>query len=92
MGDGPPSYGQQNQKTCLDRTIHVMFLDGSSHLSEMVSYDWRNKHPLSQREFQEVLYHILGHILWGYSLNFRPYIGLIYGRYLHFRILEWPLN
>ena len=22
----------------------------------------------------------------------RPYIGLIYGRYLQFRILEWPLN
>ena len=21
----------------------------------------------------------------------RPYIGLIYGRYLQFRILEWPL-
>ena len=26
----------------------------------------------------EVLYHIFGHILWGYSLKFRPYIGLIY--------------
>jgi hypothetical protein len=24
----------------------------------------------------------LGHILLGYSLNFRPYVGLIYGRYL----------
>jgi len=29
--------------------------------------------------------------LWGYSLKFRPYIGLVYGRYLQFRILEWPL-
>ena len=27
----------------------------------------------------EVLYRILGHILWGYSLKFRPYISLIYG-------------
>jgi hypothetical protein len=27
----------------------------------------------------------------GISLH-RPYIGLIYGRYLQFRILEWPLN
>ena len=46
-------------------------------------------------EFQdpkmEVLYHIFGHIFWGYSLTYRPYIGLIYGRYLHFRILKWPL-
>ena len=25
-------------------------------------------------------YHISGHILWGYSLKNRPYIGLIYGR------------
>ena len=40
----------------------------------------------------EVLYHISGHILWGYSLKFRPYIGLIYGWYLRFRIMEWPLN
>jgi hypothetical protein len=22
----------------------------------------------------------------------RPYIGLIYGRYLQFRFLKWPLN
>ena len=22
----------------------------------------------------------------------RPYIGLIYGRYLQFRILEWPIS
>jgi len=30
--------------------------------------------------------------LWGYSLKFRPFIGLIYGRYLQFRYLKWPLN
>jgi hypothetical protein len=40
----------------------------------------------------EVPYHIFGHILWGYSLKFRPFIGLIYGRYLQFRYLKWPLN
>jgi len=44
-----------------------------------------------QWEFQgpkmEVLYHIRP-----YFLGNRPYIGLIYGRYLHFRILKWPLN
>jgi len=52
-------------------------------------------HP-GQWEFQdpkmEVLYHISGHLLGGYSLKFRPYIGLIYGRYLQFRFLEWPLT
>ena len=36
----------------------------------------------------EVLYHFSGHILLGYSLKFRPYIGLIYGRYLQFRFLN----
>ena len=39
----------------------------------------------------EVLYHILGHIFWDIPLH-RPYIGLIYGRYLQFRILKWPVN
>ena len=28
----------------------------------------------------------------GYFLKFRPYIGLIYGRYLQFRFLKWPLT
>jgi hypothetical protein len=27
-----------------------------------------------------------------YSVKFRPYIGLIYGRYLQFRFLKWPLR
>ena len=35
----------------------------------------------------EVLYHIRP-----YFLGISPYIGLIYGRYLHFRILKFPLK
>ena len=35
----------------------------------------------------EVLYHIRP-----YFEGIFPYIGLIYGRYLQFRFLEWPLN
>ena len=31
-------------------------------------------------------------IFWGYSLLHSPYIGLIYGRYLHVRFLKWPLE
>ena len=34
----------------------------------------------------EVLYHIRP-----YFGGIFPYIGLIYGRYLQFRFLEWPL-
>ena len=48
--------------------------------------------PLFQWEFQdpkmEVLYHIRPYF---WALH-RPYIGLIYGRYLQFRILKWPLT
>ena len=29
--------------------------------------------------------------LWWYSRKHRPYLGLIYGRYLHFRFLKFPL-
>ena len=57
---------------------------------------WEIDGSTNQWEFQdpkmEVLYHIPGHIFWGYSLKLRPYIGLIYGRYLQFRILKWPVN
>ena len=35
----------------------------------------------------EVLYHIRP-----YFVGIFPYIGLIYGRYLQFRFLEWPLT
>ena len=31
-------------------------------------------------------------IFWGYIPLHRPYIGLIYSRYLQFRFLKWPLN
>jgi hypothetical protein len=31
-------------------------------------------------------------IFWGYIPLHRPYIGLIYGRYLQFRFLKWPLK
>ena len=51
-------------------------------------------HPPIQWEFQdpqiEVLYHLSSHILCGYSLKFRPYIGLTYAKYLQFRFLKWP--
>ena len=49
---------------------------------------------LGQWEFQdpkmEVLYHIRPYF-GGYIPLHRPYIGLIYGRYLQFRFLKWPL-
>ena len=35
------------------------------------------------------IYHISGHIFWGYFLKFIPYIT--YGRYIQFRFLTWPL-
>ena len=37
----------------------------------------------------EVLYHIRP---WEYIPLHSPYIGLVYGRYLQFGFLEWPLN
>ena len=39
----------------------------------------------------EVLYHIRLYFCGDIPLH-RPYIGLIYGRYLQFRILKWPVN
>ena len=49
----------------------------------------------SQWEFQdpkmEVLYHYKPIFCGDIHLH-RPYIGLIYGRYLQFRILKFPLN
>jgi len=38
----------------------------------------------------EVLYHITPYFCWDIPLH-RPYIGLICGRYLQFRILKIPL-
>ena len=53
--------------------IHAMgFLEKGSMGIKKDPYIWR----------YVFTYHILGHILLGYSLNFRPYVGLIYGRYL----------
>ena len=50
--------------------------------------------PLIQWEFQDpkmqVLYHIRPYFAGDIPLH-RPYIGLIYGRYLQFRFLKWPL-
>ena len=37
------------------------------------------------------LYHIRP-LFWGYIPLHSPYIGLIYGRYLQFGFLEWPLK
>ena len=37
------------------------------------------------------MYHIFGHILWRYSVTSWTN-GLIYGRYLQFRSLKWPLS
>ena len=34
----------------------------------------------------------LGQILEVYPMKLNPYIGLVYGRYLQFRFLKWPLN
>ena len=44
-------------------------------------YQWEFQDPK-----MEVLYHIRP-----YFVVIFPYIGLIYGRYLHFRILKFPL-
>ena len=55
-------------------------------------------HILCQWELQdpkmEVLYHIRQYFvgICGDIPLHRPYIGLIYGRYLQFRFLKWPYN
>ena len=40
----------------------------------------------------EVLYHISPYFQGIFPYIHRPYIGLIYGRYLQFRILKWPVT
>ena len=73
----------------------------SSHIMRRMFHPcyWIVDHPLIflysiQWEFQdprmEVLYHIRPYFV-GIPLH-RPYIGLIYGRYLQFRFLKWPLK
>ena len=58
--------------------------------NEFLTFNNPHVWSLSQWEFQdpkmEVLYHIRP-----YFGGMPPYIGLIYGRYLHFRILKFPL-
>ena len=46
--------------------------------------------PLFQWEFQDPKMEVLYHIRL-YFVGIFPYIGLIYGRYLQFRFLKWPL-
>ena len=48
-------------------------------------------HWTSQWEFQDPKMEVLYHIRPYFGAIF-PYIGLIYGRYLQFRFLEWPLD
>ena len=47
--------------------------------------------PINQWEFQDPKMEVLHHIR-PYFAGIFPYIGLIYGRYLQFRILKFPLN
>ena len=55
---------------------------GTSHLLDPpISYQWEFQDPK-----MEVLYHIRP-----YFGGISPYIGLIYGRYLQFRFLKFPL-
>jgi hypothetical protein len=46
--------------------------------------------PSYQWEFQDPKIEVLCHIR-PYFAGIFPYIGLIYGRYLQFRFLKWPL-
>ena len=39
----------------------------------------------------ELLYHTRPYVA-GILLLHKPYIGLIYGRYLQFRFLKWPVK
>jgi hypothetical protein len=48
----------------------------------MYIYQWEFQDPK-----MEVLYHIRP-----YFVGILSYIGLIYGRYLQFRFLNWPVN
>ena len=54
--------------------------------TQIYQWEWEFQDPK-----MEVLYHIRPYFAGDIPLH-RPYIGLIYGRYLQFRILKWPLN
>ena len=65
-------------------------------------WDLSNKPSLCSRKYKaningnsrilkwRVLYHSKAIFCWDIPLH-RPYIGFIYGRYLQFRFLKWPL-
>ena len=70
------------------------FLDVFSHwyppLKEGFSLcQWEFQDPKMEQNGGTVPYKA---IFWGDIPLHRPYIGLIYGRYLHFRILKFPLT
>ena len=74
-----------------ENSKHV-WLQRSDH---PVLWIWGLQHRISRilkRSYVKVPY-VSGHRNWVYPLKFSPNkIGLIYGRYLHFRILEIPLT
>jgi hypothetical protein len=48
---------------------------------------------INQWEFQDPKMKVsVSYLIRPYFMVMFPYIGLIYGRYLRFRILKWPLN
>jgi len=55
------------------------------------SWPYDNSYVISMGDLQDPkMYHFLA-IFYGDIHLHRPYIGLIYGRYLQFRILKFPL-
>ena len=54
-------------------------------------YKQADNHISIQWEFQDPKMEVLYYVRPYFGCIF-TYIGLIYGRYLHFRILKWPLN
>ena len=78
-------------KTCCRSNRKTLFLTPFSEnwikldLMDLTYFQWDFQDPK-----MEVLYHVRA-IFWGYILLHSPYIGLIYGRYLQFRFLKWPL-
>ena len=79
-----------------DVSSHRKWLGKSRRMSEdrLIPILLDRNSPYNQWEFQdpkmEVLYHIRSYFVGIFPCN-RPYIGLIHGRYLQFRILKFPL-
>ena len=57
--------------------------NNEKNMRKIIAYPWEFQDP----KMEAVPY--FGNILLGYSLTYRPYI---YGRYLQFRFLKWPLS